>query len=99
MILWFFTRTHLAGELSSWKQQKQSCNLLAGSTEATLCLCGHQHCGLSNAGVGLGQQLFVATNLRQPRMKSDPLTGYKRKKKKVACAINVFHVPWSNCLV
>lgn len=41
-------------------------------------VCGNQHCGLSNAGVELGQQLFIAANLRQPGLKSCPLAGYKK---------------------
>lgn len=42
-------------------------------------VCGNQHCGLSNADVALGQQLFIAANLRQPGLKSCPLAGYKKK--------------------
>lgn len=58
-------------------------------------VCGNQHCGLSNADVALGQQLFIAANLRQPGLKSCPLAGYK---KKVMCAINVFRALWSKSL-
>lgn len=57
---------------------------------------GNQLRGLCSAGVGLGQQIFIASNLRQPGLKSCPLAGYK---KVTLHAINVFQAPRGESLV